>query len=382
MSTLLEETPEDDSLKVAGMGDWVIDRAQELAERLKAIDGGQFRKVRFDLDRLETLDTVGAWLLVTHRDRLSGAGVEVELAGVRSAHQALLDQVQEAGLSRIQEERPPLRLKDLLARPIVFVGSRASGFWYEARDFVGFIGLVIARTVTVARGYQRFTFASVLNQMETGWVNALPIIGVLSFLIGLIMMYQGAVQLQRFGAQSLAVPGTTIALIWEIGALLPAILVAGRSGSAFAAQIGAMKVRQEIDAMIIFGIDPVVAIVIPRVVALVITFPLLAVYGMLVGLAGGTVIALTQLGMTVDSFITSVQQAAGLQTLAIGLVKAPFFGAIIATVGCFQGFRVSGTATEVGEHTTRAVVQSLFLVILFDAIYVVFVWLIVLHGSA
>lgn len=185
----------------------------------------------------------------------------------------------------------------------------------------------------------------------------------------------GAAQLGQLGAGNIAVQAIALAILWEIGVLLPAILVAGRSASAFASEIGTMKADEEINSMFVVGLDPMVTLVIPRVVALLIALPLLGIVGQISGLVGCFLMASAHLGLSLSEYMERVENAASINIFLVGLLKTPFFGLIIAFVGCFQGMKVSGAANEVGQRTTRAVVQALFLVILFDALYSVAFWM-------
>jgi phospholipid/cholesterol/gamma-HCH transport system permease protein len=200
-------------------------------------------------------------------------------------------------------------------------------------------------------------------------INALPIVGLLSFLIGVVVAFQGADQLRQFGAEIFTVNLLGVSILRELGVLLTAILIAGRSGSAFTAQIGTMKVNQEVDALQTIGLDPVEVLVVPRVLALMIMLPILVFYANLMGLLGGMVMATTVLDISLTTFLKQLQSAVNLTTFAIGMVKAPVFAFLIALVGCFEGFNVSGSAESVGQKTTASVVEGIFLVIVFDAAF-------------
>jgi phospholipid/cholesterol/gamma-HCH transport system permease protein len=216
----------------------------------------------------------------------------------------------------------------------------------------------------------------VLHNLQTAGFDALPIVGLLSFLMGVVISYQGADQLQRFGANIFIVDLVSLSMLRELSPLMTAIIVAGRSGSAYAAQIGTMKVTEEIDALRTIGIGPIELLVLPKMLALIITLPLLTIYADITGVLGGMIMASTKLGVSFDVFLDRIGNAVSLSSFLTGVGKAPVFAAIISLVGCFQGFQVSGSADSVGRQTTVSVVQSIFLVILADALFsVVFNWL-------
>jgi phospholipid/cholesterol/gamma-HCH transport system permease protein len=208
--------------------------------------------------------------------------------------------------------------------------------------------------------------------MEEVGLNAIPIVGLMSFLIGIVLAFQGASQLQRFGAEVFVVNLVAISVLREIGVLMTAIIVAGRSGSAFTAQIGSMKVNEEVDAMQTLGLDPMEVLVLPRLFALMLTLPLLAFFADIMGLMGGALMAWIALDISPATFIERLRDAIGLWSFWAGILKAPFFAFLIAMIGCYEGFQVTGSATSVGHRTTRAVVEAIFLVIVVDAAFSIF----------
>jgi phospholipid/cholesterol/gamma-HCH transport system permease protein len=219
-------------------------------------------------------------------------------------------------------------------------------------------------------GWLRWT--AIVAQMEQTGVNALAIVGLLSLLVGVVIAYQGADQLRHFGAEIYTVDLLGVSILRELGVLMTAIIIAGRSGSAFTAQIGTMQVNEEIDALRTIGLDPVEVLVVPRLVGLLLTLPMLTIYANLMGLLGGCLMAWGVLGITIPQFLNELQASISPRTFWIGVIKAPFFAAIIATIGCFEGFQVSRSAESVGRLTTLSVVESIFLVIVTDSIFSVF----------
>jgi phospholipid/cholesterol/gamma-HCH transport system permease protein len=239
----------------------------------------------------------------------------------------------------------------------------------EAVQLVDFLGLTVVTLLRALRNPGRLRVAAIVTHMERVGLDALPIVGLLSFLIGVVLAYQGADQLRRFGAELFVVNLLGIGVLREIGILMTAIIIAGRSGSAFTAQIGAMKVNQEVDALRTLGLDPMELLVLPRVLALMITLPLLGFYADVVGLMGGALMSYATLGVTLGQFLRQLQLAVDEGTLLVGLSKAPVFAFVIAMVGCYQGLKVTGSAESVGRLTTTSVVESIFLVIVIDAFF-------------
>jgi phospholipid/cholesterol/gamma-HCH transport system permease protein len=216
---------------------------------------------------------------------------------------------------------------------------------------------------------KRFRFGAVVRQMLEVWIKALVIVGVLCFLIGVVIAYQGVQQLRQFGAEIFTVEAVGIGMFRELGVLLTAIIVAGRSGSAFTAQIGTMQVNQEIDAMRTIGLNPIEWLVLPRILALALSMPLLAFWGNMTGVLGGAVACTIYLDFTFVQFYDRLRDTVGIWNFYTGMIKAPVFGFIIAAIGCFEGLQVRGSAESVGQLTTRSVVESIFCVIVLDAVF-------------
>lgn len=377
------------TLVVAATGRWIIEQSETLDRLLGAIDAGAAKTVRFDLSKISELDTLGTWLLVSTRERLGAKGIDVHFHGLHPQHQALLNHLARTRHHQRSEGEQDEQVDaaaraapvpDPLAAPVAALGTRIAAAAAEARDFVAFIGLTLARTLSMRRHHHPLKFGSVVFQLEQSWLRALSTAALSTFFVGLAAMYLGAAQLTRLGAGDIAVQAISFAILLEIGVLLPAILVAGRSASAFAAQIGAMKTGDEVNAMLVAGLDPMVTLIIPRVVALIIALALLGIVGQIAGLVGCFLMAWAHLGLSLGDYMQRVETAAGIEIFLIGIMKTPFLGAIIAFVGCFHGMKVSGAATEVGQRTTRAVVQALVFVILFDAFYTVGLWLAVVRS--
>jgi phospholipid/cholesterol/gamma-HCH transport system permease protein len=293
----------------------------------------------------------------------------VRLDGLRPEFEALLKLIATRMRAQGAAEAGP---RGMLER----IGRKA---WEELRGAWGLLAFVGEGAVALTRALanpHRIRWRPILYNIQTAGFEALPITGLLSFLMGIVIAYQGAEQLERFGANIYVVDLVGLSMARELSPLITAIIVAGRSGSAYAAQIGTMKVTEEIDALRTIGVGPFDLLVMPKVLALMIALPLLTVFTDAMGILGGMVMARPQLGISFGTFINRLEYAVSLSSYLIGIGKAPVFAAIIALVGCYQGFQVTGSAESVGRQTTVSVVQSIFLVILVDALFsIVFNWL-------
>ena len=356
---------DDDRLHVAAVGRWTIRHAEAIESAAGTLAPNGARWASIDLSGLDSIDTAGALVLFKAVERLQGAGVETDVQGVPDDFADLLRRVAEA-----EGHHPPMPVHvGRIGASLERIGRHTVEVAIEARDLLSFFGLTIVATARVFVRPSRLRLVSTINHMEVAGVNALPIVGLLSFLIGVVLAYQSADQLRRFGAEIFTVNLLGISILREIGVLMTAILVAGRSGSAFTAQIGTMKVREEIDALQTIGMDPVEVLVLPRMFALVLVLPLLAFYADIMGLLGGAIMSLVALDISVVQFLQQLKQWTTPWTFWIGIIKAPVFAFLIALVGCFQGLRVEGSAESVGRLTTQSVVQAIFLVIIADAIF-------------
>ncbi len=316
-----------------------------------------------DLTDVQRMDTVGAWLVYRAiRDR--GAKV----VGASRVETSLLEQVADYDVpARVRPEQPAgfIRLLAELGTWIAEAGITFVGL-------LGFFGATLVGFGNLIRRPRRFRLNAVVQRFDVVGVRALGIIGLMSFLIGIVIAQQGSVQLAQFGAEVYTINLIGRITVRELGTLMTAIMVAGRSGSAFAAQLGTMKITEEIDAMRTIGVSPIEALVIPRMIAAVLMMPLLAFWAMLLALLGGGVFVWLALGIPPVTYIQHLQEVVPSTDLWVGLIKAPVFGFIIALSGCFQGMLVQGNSEEVGSRTTTAVVQSIFLVIVLDAVFAVF----------
>jgi phospholipid/cholesterol/gamma-HCH transport system permease protein len=355
------------ALVLRAEGQWLVSAAAELDGRLRALRPPQGRRVILDLAGVERLDTAGAWLLLRTEQTLAAQGNNVELARLRPSLLPLLEQLRSKGaISPPPHPIPPHHtFVGFLAR----MGEVTVAIIRRGYSILGFFGLVSATAARLLGHPSRLRGVATVTQMEQTGLNAMPIIGLLSFLIGVVMAYQGADQLRRFGAEIYTVNLLGVSILRELGVLMAAIIIAGRSGSAFTAQIGTMQVNQEVDALRTLGLDPIEVLVLPRVLGLMLTLPLLVFYADAMGLLGGCLMTWAVLGISIPAFLDQLRGAITEWTLWIGVIKAPFFAAIIAMVGCYEGFNVSGSAESVGRLTTQSVVEAIFLVIVADAAF-------------
>jgi len=363
----IEGDSRDGALVLRAGGAWRIQSAAALEPALEKLDPGTARVVRIDLAQVESLDSAGAWLLLRSARALQERGLEVRLENMRPEIEPLLRKVEQAsGAATAPPKRVRRRahgLREFARR----VGEATVWILLQARELVGFLGLVTVTVLRTVREPRRLRIVSLVDHMDRTGVTALPIVGLISFLIGVVLAYQGADQLRRFGAQIYTVNLLTIGVLRELGILLTSIIVAGRSGSAFTAEIGAMKVHEEVDAMRTLGLDPIEILVLPRLLALVLVLPLLAFYSNFMGMLGGILMSWFALGIPFPVFVHQFQDALFGWTFWLGPLKAPFFAAVIAVIGCYQGFKVAQSAESVGRLTTVSVVESIFLVIVLDA---------------
>ena len=366
-SATLVRSPEPDVLVLRAEGDWLVATAAELDGRLRALDLPQGRRVTLDLAGIERLDTAGAWLVLRTEHDLAARGNSVELRNLRASFTPLFDQVRGRGAGAPLPH--PIPAHHTLLGFVARIGEVTLRLMRRGYSILGFFGLVAITLAELVRHPRRLRLTATIVQMEHTGLNATPIVGLLSFLIGVVFAYQGADQLRRFGAEIYTVNLLGIAILRELGVLLTAIIVAGRSGSAFTAQIGTMQVNEEIDALRTLGLDPIEVLVVPRVFGLVVTLPLLAIYADFLGLLGGCLMSWATLGISIPTFIDQLHSAIGQWTFWVGVIKAPFFAAVIALVGCYEGFNVERSADSVGRLTTQSVVESIFIVIVADAAF-------------
>lgn len=316
-----------------------------------------------DLAGVDEIDTIGAWV-VCRIAREHGS----DITGASPVAQRLLSAVH--GIDAKGDMRPARA--PVWERVPVAVGDKVYATRSGIYGVVGFFGQILLAGVSLLRHPSRFPVRALVHQMELVGVTALPIIGLMSFLIGIVIAQQGSVQLEQFGAEALTVNLVGRITLRELGVLMTAIMVAGRSGSAFAAQLGTMKLTEEIDAMRTIGISPIEVLVIPRILAATFMMVLLGFYASMMAIIGGAVVGEVTLGIPFWTFLSRIQEVVPEHDLWVGMIKAPVFGLIVALAGCYHGLQVRGNSEEVGARTTMAVVSAIFAVIVIDAFFAVF----------
>ena len=348
-------------------GGWTLASAAPLAALLEGFrpDPKRAAKVRLDLSRLDALDTVGALLLRQFRDRMTSEGLVATIVNVRPEHIALIDAVWRA--ADCERVTPPKRRR--IADAIEGAGRASIKALHGSVELISYLGLVIATLVRVLLNPRRLRLTALVYHMDHTGLRCLPILGLLSFLIGVVLAYQGAEQLRRLAAEIYVVNLLGLSILREIGILITAIIVAGRSGSAFTAQIGTMKVNQEIDAMRTIGLDPIEMLVVPRILALMLVMPLLTFFANMVALFGGATMSYILLDINFYQFVTQMRIPIDFWDATVAMIKAPVFALVIGMVGCYEGLLVSGSAESVGLRTTKSVVESIFLVIVLNAFF-------------
>jgi len=344
-------------------GPWTVQGITELESRIETVPWPREGEVIIDAAGLSALDTSGAWLLHRTTRGLRAHGLAVRIDGLRPEFTSFIRLIESRAVTA-EAATPPAR-----AGALESLGRKALAEAHNAIDFMAFVGEAFTVLLRSIAQPHRIRWRAILHNVQTAGFEALPITGLLSFLMGVVIAYQGADQLKRFGANIFVADLVGIAMLRELSPLLTAIIVAGRSGSAYTAQIGTMKVTEEIDALRTVGVSPQELLVLPKMLALVVVLPLLTVYTDVTGVLGGMLMAQTQLGLSFDAFLERLDAAIVMSTYLTGISKAPVFAMIIALVGCYRGFETAGSADSVGRQTTISVVQSIFLVIVTDAIF-------------
>ena len=357
--------PQDASIRMDGntlvcSNCWTVNGIGPLSAALNELPVPDGSSVLIDGAEIAAMDTSGAWLLLQVRRHMEAANRQVNFSGFLPDHARLIKYItgESQDAERVIAPHPKPSFMDHWQ-------AVSSGLV----DFLAFIGQAVVSLFRAIRHPGRIRWPEIFTEIHETGVKALPIVGLLSFLMGVVFAYLGAVQLSQYGADLYIADMVGYAMLRELSPLLTAILVCGRTGSAFAAQIGTMQVREEVDALETIGVSPVDLLVLPKLLALILVLPLLSVFADVLAVIGGMVQANLQLGLGFYAFLFRLQEAISFSTFMIGIGKAPVFAAIIAIVGCYQGFKVQGSAESVGRHTTISVVHSIFLVIVTDAMF-------------
>ena len=341
-------------------GPFLVSTIGQVDHDLRALDG-QITKV--DLSAISEIDTVGAWVACSISREFNA-----DLTGASPRAERLIEALKDTG-SKEEIGAPRLPVFERVPEAI---GQKMLNARKGVYGVVGFLGALLLSIGSLIRHPKRFRWLALVRQLELVGISALPIVGLMSFLIGIVIAQQGAVQLAQFGAETLTVNLVGRITLRELGVLMTAIMVAGRSGSAFAAQIGTMRLTEEVDAMQTIGISPMEALVVPRIMAAVLMMPLLGFYAAGVAIVGGAFVGQFMLGIPFWTFLSRIQDVVPIYDLWVGLLKAPVFGLIVALAGCYHGMQVKGNSEDVGLRTTMAVVTGIFAVIVIDAFFAVF----------
>jgi phospholipid/cholesterol/gamma-HCH transport system permease protein len=347
-------------------GEWIVAEAARMDVALQALKPGDLHEVIIDGSGITLLDSAGAWLVLRTKRQFEARHITVRDVILPEHYRTLFKTLETEALAPEVLPPHPFTIESYLER----IGRGTMHVVHQTYDLVGFLGRVsIEAWEAILSPRRELPFPAFIQQIEETGVTALPIVGMLAFLLGIVLAYQGADQLKRFGAQIYTIDFLGIGFLRELGGLVTAIIIAGRSGSAFTATIGTMRVNEETDAMQTIGLNIAEILVLPRVLGLVVALPLLTFYADVVGLIGGMVMTYFDLGITFPAFMRELEGAITLKTLLVGLIKAPVFAFVIALVGCFEGLRVERNAASVGRLTTRSVVEAIFLIIALDAVF-------------
>lgn len=359
--------PEGGGARLLLSGEVTVHSLKALGDELPPLLRQSTGAVIFDLSRVTRLDTAGALLLNQAAAGLRRSGRNCEFTGADEAGARLLEKSVPPEKERAKEKAPPFFLRFCNA-----VGERVYEEWRTALSLVEFLGRLLVTLGRIAMWPARMRWTSLVFHMEQVGLRAVPIVALLTFLIGLVVAYMGAQQLEMFGAQVFAVNLLEVTVMREMAVLITSIVVAGRSSSSFTAQLGAMVANEEVDALRSMGLDPITLLVVPRVLALILCLPMLVFLADIMSLAGGAAAIWYTLDMGPTAFVSQLKHVAHVNNFIVGMVKTPFFALAIGLVGCFQGFRATGSAESVGFLTTVSVVQSIFAVILLDALFAIF----------
>ena len=373
----LEVRRSDTGLELELTGEWRALRFAEIDAALASVDLAGVRRIEICADGIQALDLTGAWRLHEFIRQARCTPILVDFKGAPPDQLRLVEKTMEGQSPPCSQQQPkvPLHLIEEMELPAVrslsLLGEHAVLYVRDLVSDLGFLGKLCA---TLARGvtsWKRLRPISIARHVYDTGITAIPIVSLIAFLISVIIAYMGAQELRGFGAVIFVVDLVTIGVLRELGVLLTSIIVAGRSGSAFAAELGSMKLNEEVDALYATGVDPFEVLVLPRVLGLIIALPLLTIVADIVGLAGGAVLCRFLLDIPLTQYFTRVQEAITHTTFWVGVIKAPVFAMLIAGAGCYRGMQVRDSSRELGRLTTLAVVQAIFMVIFADAFFAV-----------
>jgi phospholipid/cholesterol/gamma-HCH transport system permease protein len=365
----LEQIAKGDGLALCATGSWTASFAPALeklvgdAEKLT----GSRPNIFIDVSQVSKLDTFGAWLIERLRRALTQGTHEAQIAGLSANYASLVDEVR-----RVKPAAPEVQGSGGLTGVLDGIGRNVYGIGETLVALIDMIGAVIAAWLRVWRHPSRFRLTSMVHHLQQVCWNAVPIVVLITFLIGCIVAQQGIFHFRRFGADVFVVDMLGVLVLRELGVLLVAIMVAGRSGSAYTAELGSMKMREEIDALRTMGFDPIEVLILPRMLALVLAMPILAFLGAMAALYGGGLVAWAYGGVDPSSFLSRLREAISINHFIVGMVKAPVMAMVIGIVACVEGLAVQGSAESLGQHTTSSVVKGIFFVIVMDGVFAIF----------
>jgi len=369
-AAFLTATPSGDALELRPTGSWTVANAATLERLASGVMAqlDQAAAVKLDMAGVEELDTLGAWLLEKMSRRAVSTGHRADMVGIADHYAGLIDEVRQVN------RRSPARAN--AANPILAklgdIGRATIGAREDIAAFLQMLGALCIAMLGVLRRPRSLRLTSLTYQLyRVGW-QAIPIVVLITFLIGAIIAQQGIFHFRKFGADSYVVDMVGILVLRELGVLIVAIMVAGRSGSAYTAELGSMKMREEIDALSTMGLDPIEVLMLPRILALVCALPILSFIGAMAALYGGGLVAWLYGGMGPSIFLARLHEAVSVTHFEVGIIKAPFMALVIGIIACSEGLRVKGSAESLGKQTTTSVVKSIFLVIVLDGLFAVF----------
>jgi phospholipid/cholesterol/gamma-HCH transport system permease protein len=367
---LLTAIPSGDILELRPGGSWIAVNAAAL-EQLSDTVAPQLDQsaiVRLNMAEVRELDTLGAWLLEKMSRRATSAGHRADVVGVTDSYAGLIEEVRQVN----RRVPAPVSPRNPIVAKVGDIGRSTIGAREDVTAFLDMLGSLCIALLGVLRRPRSLRLTSLTYQLyRIGW-QAVPIVVLITFLIGAIIAQQGIFHFRKFGADSYVVDMVGILVLRELGVLIVAIMVAGRSGSAYTAELGSMKMREEIDALSTMGLDPIEVLMLPRIIALVCALPILSFIGSMAALYGGGLVAWSYGGMAPAIFIARLHEAVSVTHFEVGIIKAPFMALVIGIVACSEGFRVKGSAESLGKQTTTSVVKSIFLVIVLDGLFAVF----------
>ena len=366
---VLEQIAKGDGLALCASGSWTARFAPDLEQIVSDAEKltGSRPNIFIDVSDVSRLDTFGAWLIERLRRSLTNGGAEAEIAGLSADYSSLVDEVR-----RVQPAADAAPSPSALTAMLERIGRAVFGVGATVIALIGMIGAVLAALWRVILHPSRFRFTSMIHHLEQVCWNAVPIVVLITFLIGSIVAQQGIFHFRQFGADVFVVDMLGVLVLRELGVLLVAIMVAGRSGSAYTAELGSMKMREEIDALRTMGFDPIEVLILPRMIALVVGLPILTFLGAIAALYGGGLVAWGYGGVDPEAFLSRLRDAISINHFTVGMLKAPVMAAVIGIVACVEGLAVQGSAESLGQHTTSSVVKGIFFVIVMDGVFAIF----------